>query len=420
MRKVQNLQMKLGEKSIKDIKIDLKSRDDIPKLLLGLQHIYVTPETREEVFQVLKELLPNSAKNKDQKADPEKGRKGMEQWKILVLGTLRLGLNRDYDHIQELANQHKTIRQMLGHSDWWEDKTTYELQTIKDNLCLFTPDMLERINQIVVRSGHTLLKKNRKTTLIGRCDSFVVETDIHFPTDINLLLDAIRKIIQKISALCERDGITDWRQSKHNLKEFKKLYRTIQKLRHSTSKDEEKRKAKEEEIHRSYRAYIAQAEHYIGKAVQTLEKLKRQSLHHLITIECASIESYIKHAVRQIDQTRRRVLEGEKIPHKEKVFSIFQPHTEWISKGKAGVPVEFGLRVVILEDSDRFILHHHVMEKQTDNQIAVSFVREGQALFPMLGIVSMDKGFHSPDNQIDLKNMLDLAVLPKKRTAIKS
>ena len=162
MRKVQNLQMKLGEKSIKDIKIDLKSRDDIPKLLLGLQHIYITPEIREEVFQILKELLPNRAKHKNQKADPGKGRKGMEQWKILVLGTLRLGLNRDYDHIQELANQHNTIRQMLGHSDWWEDKTTYELQTIKDNLCLFTPDMLERINQIVVRSGHTLLKKNRK------------------------------------------------------------------------------------------------------------------------------------------------------------------------------------------------------------------------------------------------------------------
>jgi transposase, IS5 family len=250
--------------------------------------------------------------------------------------------------------------------------------------------------------------------LTGRCDSFVVETDIHFPTDINLLFDAIRKIIQEISSLCERDGITDWRQSKHNLKEFKKLYRTIQKLRHSTSKDEEKRKSKEEEIHQSYRAYILQAESYIEKAEQTLKKLRKQSASHLITIECASIENYIRHAVRQIDQTRRRVLEGEKIPHNEKVFSIFQPHTEWISKGKAGVPVELGLRVAVMEDSDRFILHHHVMEKQTDNQIAVDFVREGQALFPMLRIISMDKGFHSPGNQIELRNILDLAVLPKK------
>ncbi len=405
--------MKLGEQSIKDIKIDLKSRDDIPKILLGLQHIHNTPEIREEVFQVLEELRPNSTKDKSQKADPKKGRMGMEQWRILVLGVLRLGLNVDYDRTQELANHHDMIRQMLGHSDW-EDNTTYELQTIKDNLRLFTPDMLDRISQIVVRSGHALLKKKQEDVVSGRCDSFVVETDIHFPTDINLLLDAIRKIILMVASLCKKHDITDWRQSNYNLKEFKKLYRKIQKLKHSTSKDEEKRKAKEEEIHLLYEAYIAQAENYIEKAVQTLEKLKILNLYQLLTTEFALIEDYILHARRQIDQTRRRVLQGEKIPHEEKVLSIFQPHTEWISKGKAGVPVEFGLRVSILEDSDRFILHHQVMEKQTDNQIAVDFVREAQTRFPMLRIVSMDKGFHSPENQIELEILLDLVVLPKK------
>ncbi len=185
-------------------------------------------------------------------------------------------------------------------------------------------------------------------------------------------------------------------------------------MKRSTSKDEEKRKAKEEEIHEFYEIYIAQAESYIKKAILTLEKIKICSQDQLVTIKIYSIESYIVHAERQIDQTRRRVLEGEKIPHKEKVFSIFQPHTEWISKGKAGVPVEFGLRVVVMEDSDRFILHHHVMEKQTDDQIAVDFVRETQARFSKLLIVSMDKGFHSPDNQIELKKLLDQVILPKK------
>ena len=48
----------------------------------------------------------------------------------------------------------------------------------------------------------------------------------------------------------------------------------------------------------------------------------------------------------------------------KKVFSIFEEHTEWISKGKAGVPQELGLCVCILEDQHGFILHHHVMEKQ--------------------------------------------------------
>lgn len=109
----------------------------------------------------------------------------MSQWQILVLGVLRLGLNADYDRIQELANEHKTLRQMLGHSDW-SDVKQYNLQTLKDNLRLFTPEILDRINQEVVRAGHQALKKNPAEGVVGSCDSFVVETDVHFPTDINL------------------------------------------------------------------------------------------------------------------------------------------------------------------------------------------------------------------------------------------
>lgn len=69
-----------------------------------------------------------------------------------------MGLNADYDRIHELANQHKTVRQMLGHG-FMDDEKQYQLQTIKDNLSLFTPELLDRINQEVVQSGHILLKK---------------------------------------------------------------------------------------------------------------------------------------------------------------------------------------------------------------------------------------------------------------------
>ena len=78
------------------------------------------------------------------------------------------------------------------------------------------------------------------------------------------------------------------------------------------------------------------------------------------------------------------------------------------------MPVELGLRVCVVEDSYRFILHHQVMEKTTDDQIAVSIVKESQSRFPALNTISMDKGFHSPNNQTQLKERLDLVVLPKK------
>jgi len=126
------------------------------------------------------------------------------------------------------------------------------------------------------------------------------------------------------------------------------------------------------------------------------------------------LDAYMAHAERQIDQIRRRVLRDETIPHGEKVFSIFQPHTEWIVKGKAGVPMELGLRVCVVEDQYGFILHHEVMEKTTDDRIAVAIVRETKARFPDLSSVSFDKGFHSPQNQAELKKILDRVVLPKK------
>ncbi len=115
-------------------------------------------------------------------------------------------------------------------------------------------------------------------------------------------------------------------------------------------------------------------------------------------LQKVEIENYIQHATREIDQIERRVIKGETIPHAEKVFFLFEPHTEWISKGKAGVPVELGVRVCILEDQHQFILHHHVMEKQTDDQIAVDMVTEAKKRFPGLNACSFDKGFHSPAN----------------------
>lgn len=162
MRRVIEPQMKLGELAIAEIKLDPKSRDDIPQILRGLQHLYTTPELRKPIFAILEEVLPErQIEGKAVKADPNNGRPGMTQWQILVLGVLRLGLNSDYDRIQELANEHKTLRQMLGHSDWADEKY-YNLQTLKDNLRLFTPEILDRLNRVIVLAGHQALKKTRK------------------------------------------------------------------------------------------------------------------------------------------------------------------------------------------------------------------------------------------------------------------
>jgi hypothetical protein len=410
MRQIIDPQLKFGEQDIARIVLDARSRDHIPRILRGLQYIYVTPEVRAEVFAILAEVLPRGADGQGS-VDPDMGRPGMEQWKILVLGVLRLGLNADYDRIQELANQHATIRQMLGHSDWADD-TRYSLQTLKDNLRLFTPDILDRINQVVIAAGHALVKKSPDEALNVRADSFVVETDVHYPTDTNLLADAIRKVIGTCAQLCEAEGLSDWRQSAYNQRRFKKAYRRTQQTKRSRAKSADKRAAREAEIESAYRDYLDLADQFLRRAQVTRSKLLIGC--DLPAASLASLDDWMAHAERQIDQIRRRVLCGQCIPHQEKVFSIFEPHTEWINKGKAGVPVELGLRVAVVEDQYRFILHHQVMEQITDDQVAIDLIDGTRQRFPALHSISMDKGFHSKANQAHLADVVAMPVLPKK------
>jgi transposase, IS5 family len=405
MRVVQNLQMQIGEVDVSKVKFDLKSRDDIPKILRGLQHLYVIPALRARLFALLEEHI-------SPKVDKHNGRPGMTLWRIFVCGTVRLDLNTDYDRLHELVNHHDTLRQMLGHAEF--DKEAYHYQTLKDNVSLFTPSLLDKVNQLVVESGHVLLKKKEDEALRGRCDSFVVETKVHFPTDINLLYDAMRKIITLTGRWCELKQVSDWRQHQHNVRHLKRLMRKAQNTRRRKAKSEEQKQKNEVLCKVAYQAYLQAAEHYLNKAQATLSKLKAISTDEHDLLCKLEIEGFMKHAVRQIDQTRRRVLSAEVIPHAQKVFSIFEPHTEWISKGKAGVAVELGLKVCILEDQYQFILHHEVMQQQTDDQVAVSMVAQAKQRFPTLRACSFDKGFHSTDNQDGLKEHLELVALPRK------
>jgi len=420
MRSVLNPQLTLSETDIGAVRISLRSRDDIPKLLLGLQHIYTDPEIRDAVFEILKAVVPNKAHGKG-KARISLGRPGMAQWRILVLGTLRLCLNIDYDRLVELANHHVTVRQMMGHPGQIDDldPTEYTLQTVKDNLQLFTPQILGRINEVVVQAGHELVKKKDSRRycekLNARVDSFVVETDVHYPTDVNLLWDAIRKTVMICGRASVERGWSDWRQYQHNVRAFKRKSRRISKLKRSGARDGAKREAKNKEIQQAHRDYIEDAERYLQRARETRAELEKETKVNLIlAVELKELDRFMQHAERQIDQIRRRVLDGESIPHEEKVFSVFEEYTEWISKGKAGVPVELGLKVAVVEDQYRFILNHRVLQKTEDVEAAVPLIEDTQKKYGTLHSASFDTGFHSPENQTDLKRIVKLLVLPKK------
>ena len=406
MRVVQNEQMTIGEIDIARISFNSKSRDDIPKILKGLQFVYTHVALRTAIFELLQsQVAPRVSKTN--------GRPGMTLWTILVCGVVRLDLNCDYDRLHELVNEHNTLRQMLGHGAF--EDVSYHVQTLKDNVGLLTPELLGEINELIVQAGHVLVKKKDGEALRGRCDSFVLETHVHYPTDINLLWDAMRKIITLTAQWCECLGLSNWRQHAYNLRQVKRLMRTAQNKKRSKAKSAEQVRKNLDLIIRAHQDYVDVAQGYLDKARQTLALIERRGLSDALDVgKKVQIEGFMAHAVRQIDQIGRRVMLGEVIAHSEKVFSIFQPHTEWISKGKAGVPVELGVKVCILEDQHRFILHHQVMQQQTDDQITLEMVAQAKKRFPRLNACSFDKGFHSPANQMALKEQLERVILPRK------
>jgi len=403
MRKTYEFQQTFGNVDISQIKTDPKSRDEIDKTVRGLQYIFTNIEIRTEVFKLLEGIiLPNVSK--------KTGRRGMDIWKILVLGVIRQACSWDYDKLHHMANNELMIRELLGHDRTeWEDRYYYELQTLKDNVSLLTPEILDKINEIVVKAGHTLLGGKKKEELHTSTDSFVVKTDIHFPSDISLLYDSMRKSIKLTADICREYKIPGWRQSNYHIKSLNSELRKVQKAKYSG------KASTEENIKKAHMKYILKAQELLTKLTETLTIIMKVSpTNLLLAFLLMEAEKYMSYAEQQIELIERRLFRGEVIPHSDKLFSIFEPYTRWISKGKMGVPVEFGLPVSIMKDQHGYILDYEVMEKTNDVDITVPLAARAKGKFPAIKSCSYDKGYWSPANRQAMEELVEMPVMPKK------
>ena len=379
IRQTRKPQLALGEARIEDIKLD-----HVPAVLLGLQHLYSHEETREKLFSLLEEhILPGTNRNV--------GRPGMELWRILVMGVLKQGLGCDFDRLHELVNQHRTVREFLGHGAFSQDDT-YEFQTIIDNVYLLTPELLSKIGQLVVESGHAVARKKPGEPLRGRCDSFVVETDVHYPTDVNLLWDAMRCLLRELGRAARKHHLGGSRQWRHLTQEVKRCFNKVRSTRRAKSRPDR------------VEAYLERCCHLVGRAEESCKELE-----HAGVAQSTTMQALIAHARRQMDQVERRLLKGETIAHDEKVFSFSRNTPAGCRRARLAVRW-IGVPVCVVEDQFQFILHHKILWEGSDTDIAVSVINETQALHRDLRVCSFDR-FHSPGNRAQLDAMLDLNAL---------
>ena len=394
-------QFKLGQESLSKIKLDYKSRDDITKLLLGIQHISGKKDLMTQIFGILKKEI--SIKSI--------GRSGMSLWKILILGLLRQVINADYDRVCNLANNHIELRKFLGHG-MIDSHDCYSLQSIKDNISLLTEETLDKINVLIVQEGHCVLDARVTKQLNIKTDSFVVKSNIHYPTDTSLLFDAMRYLINLIAQLANKHGVSGWREYKHYIRKIRTLKRKVTSIKRSTSKAEDVVQKRDLMIENAHKELLFLCQSMLVKLKATFASLQKENYINAAQVDL--FKEFIGHANRQIEQINRRIILKQIIPHYEKVFSLFNPFTEWISKGKAVVPVEFGLRVSISSDQHGFILTHTTMEKEHDVDVAIPMIIKVKEDFPNIYSASFDRGYHSPSNQERLGELVQKLILPKK------
>jgi len=404
MRQRFEQQMNLRTVGIANLKFPLKSRDELPPVLKALQYIFLTPELNEKVFSLLEKKIVGDKK--------KTGRPGMDLWHILVLAVVRHTLSTNWDRLEDLANYHELIRGVMGvHATAFieDDKIEFGYQTILDNVSLLDETLLAEVNELVVEAGHALIKKKEKEALKLKTDSYALETNVHFPTDLNLLWDSSRKCLDMIEKLQKETHLPGWRKIKAIRKSIKSIFR-------ATSFQVFKGK-KEELKKRSVKNYLQQTEVLVGRCQFLLNRAFYLAVSPPAILALVDLQRYKDYAVKMIDLTRRRLLNGETIPAADKIYSIFEPHTEWISKGKLNKKVELGHLLLITTDQHQYIVDYKVMEGEKDPAQIPSLIQRLQQKFENKKIYShsFDKGFYSKDNLYALKQSgIQEVIMPKK------
>ena len=397
MRKRFEVQLEFGTTPIEKVEIPTKSRDELPPVLRALQYIYSDSSLNDRVFSLLERQVQTNKRM---------GRPGMSLWEILVFACVRLTLDADYDRLEHIANYDNLVRALLGIPIFGDNSKRYPRQTLVDSIGLVDEETITRIYQMVAETGHQLIEKNANLNV--KVDTYVLETNVHFPTDLNLLWDAGRKCIAIASDLYNGLQGSGWRKSEYLKKQLKAAFRNAAKL--SVGAGRLKPKGQNAVLD-----YLSKAEKLSKKLDESQNLFQLQKTNDLLQLsKLIELQYFTDHLRKHINLVRRRVILDEKIPHQEKVFSLFEPYTRWIKKGKAGNKVELGLPLAVSTSQYGFILNHKILEKEQDVDVAVTISKELLSTWANIDSISFDKGFWSPKNFEELKDSVENLVIPKK------
>lgn len=398
MRKRFEQQIEIGQLLIQDTQFSLKSKDSLDELLAALKEIFAISEYNEKIFNTLESVIS--------KGKQKTGRKGMDLWQIFVLSQVRLCTGSSYERLTHMANYDHLIRQIMGVEKLpFYERTSFEYQNIYDNVTLLDDETVTQLNEVIIAFGHDIFKKKEGAALRLKTDSYVVESNVHFPTDYNLLWDCARKCMDGVSKFVDKYGeIKGWRKMGDWRLQVKGLMRELGRASASGGKNKDKR------IKKAATAYLQKANILAKKIEAATKSFPKEDTIDLA--ESLAITYYLELMRKHIDLVHRRIIKGETIPHEEKMFSIFEEYTELIKKGKNRPNVELGKKLAITTDQYNLIIDHQIMDKEQDRQMVKNLTERLLERYTIKSW-SFDKGYWTKENKELLRKDVEKVIMPK-------
>ena len=347
-----------------------------------LQGILAFLDDHATLVEQVRQDLTRGLKN------PATGRDGITPAQTLRSLILMRVKNWDYRELRERINDGHTLRTFTD----FDSHRVPKHDAFNRAFNRLTPATMQAINQVVVQTAIQLGLEDGKQL---RVDTTVVETNIHFPTDATLLWDTVRTVTRLVADLQKilprrAPGFTNRTRSAR--RRMQALERMSARERHT------QQEPKYRELLRITEQVLANARQVIQKTARVkgldvaaglmVEQLRKQ------------ITGYCQLGDRVIEQTRRRVIDGEQVPAEEKVYSIFESHTDLIKRGKARKPVEFGHKVFLAESAQGLITDYQVLDGNPadTNHVQASLERHQQIFRCAPDLYAADRGFYSAEN----------------------
>lgn len=347
-----------------------------------LQGIADFLDEHEELIAAIQGDLRRNLKN------PDTGRNGLTAPQILRSLILMRIKDWDYRELRERIADGITLRQF---SDFYCQPVPKH-DAFQRAFVRLTAQTIKSVNEIIVQAAVALgLEDGNKL----RVDTTVAQTDIHHPTDNTLLWDVVRVVTRLVGQLAAELGrrINGFR---NRTRSARRRMLAIQRMTTTQRLEQQTGKYRElidiaTEVVEGARSAVKHTQNAHAKDVLSdfaIDQIRKEIAHY-----CGLGE-------RVINQARRRVIDGEQVPNDEKIFSIFEPHTDLIKRGKVRTPVEFGHKVLLAESAQGLITHYEVLKgNPSDEQhVEASLKRHKEAFGHPPEVYGADRGFFSERN----------------------